>query len=334
MDTITIKDYQGHERTTIALSPTLTALTGKSDHGKSSVIRTIRSIRDNKPAGSNFIRKGTDKSVVIIDDITYEKTKSTTKYYIKGKKEPFKALRGAVPEEVTALLNLGETNIQGQHDKPFLLDDSPGKVAKKLSELIDLDSTTNALTFIKTKKRHHSKSRDVLNKSIENTELQLASLEHVDKADKELAKIERKGTALVKLREKRSQLYVAHENAVQAKYELSRIPSISALKPAKQLVQHYDELQSLIEQRDKLEKTTNNIIALEHMVSFNPDKLLKKANRLQALIIKRGKLAIALGRAAEFENEVSWLAVKEEALQKKKDELLEGQCPMCGRSDD
>ncbi|RLI66899.1 MAG: hypothetical protein DRO67_00610, partial [Candidatus Asgardarchaeum californiense] len=242
MKKLILQNYQSHKDTVIEFAPTLTALTGRSDSGKSAVRRAISSVVHNKPAGNAFIRTGTKKATVTIDDVSYEKTKSSTKYYIAGKKDPFKALRGAVPDEVASALNIGDVNIQGQHDSPFLLDDSPGKVAKRLSELIDLDRPTQALAYIKAKKRHHKSKLDVVNKSIEETEVQLSLLEHVEQADKELSKIERKRAKFEKLRETRTQLYNAYKNAAQAKYELSRIPSTQALQPAKQLVQHYNEL--------------------------------------------------------------------------------------------
>jgi len=333
MKKITLHNYQSHEKTIIKPAPTLTALTGRSDHGKSTVIRALRSVRDNKPAGKTFIRTGTKKAEVIVDNVTYEKTGSTTKYYIEGKKAPYKALRGAVPEEITKALNLGEVNIQGQHDSVFLLNNSPGKVAQQLSNLVDLEKPTKALAYIKAKKRQHTANADVLSKSIEDTELQLSKLEHVDSADKELTLIERKGVALEKLREKHSQLYTAHKNAVQAEYELSTIPSTRALKPAKQLLKHYNELQGLLREYRVLENSFNKATALEHLIHFDPTKLMKKAKRLKRLKERHNKLAAAINRATEFENEMSFLSVKEATLQKKKDKLLEGQCPLCGRSE-
>ena len=293
MNGITLKNYQGHAASDIKLAKTLTALTGKTDHGKTSVIRAIEFVRDNKPSGTAFMRKGTPKCIVSIDTVTHERTKKVNQYRIEGKKDPFKALgRGVVPEEITKALNLGDVNIQNQHDPPFLLHKmwTPGKTAKELAKLIDLKSSTNALKFIGDKKRHHKTKVGALRESIKDTELQLSKLQHVNKADKELAKIERKGAAIEKLNKKYTKLRTTHENAVQAKYELSRIPDTKALKPAKQLHKHHVELEALKSEYNELEEVTDSIVSLEHLISFDPTTLLQKGKRLQKLKSKYEEL--------------------------------------------
>ena len=66
MDTITIKNFQSHKKTVITLAPTLTAITGKSDHGKSSIIRALRWVYNNKPQGFKFIHKDTKKAIIVM----------------------------------------------------------------------------------------------------------------------------------------------------------------------------------------------------------------------------------------------------------------------------
>ena len=111
MKKITLINWQGYEKAEIEIADKgITTITGGSHHGKSSVVRAVKWNRDNKPKKPRFIRKGTKQSTVITDTVRHERTEKTNKYFIEGKKDPFKALSGAVPEQVQQALNLGEEN--------------------------------------------------------------------------------------------------------------------------------------------------------------------------------------------------------------------------------
>jgi len=332
MKELIIKNFQAHKDTTITLAKTMTAITGQSHHGKSSVIRAVGWMRDNKPKNPRFIRKGTKKATVTIGTVRHERTEKTNKYFIEGKKDPFTALRGAVPEEVKEALGLGPDNIQGQHDRIFLLDDSPGKVAAKLSTLVDLESTTTALKYIAQKKRTHKANAESLKKLIEETEAQIEKLSHVDTADADLTEIESEGSHIERLRAKWYTLDSTIKKAVQANLELSDIPDTSALEPARKLEKAWVALEELKSDRQVLYRTIYRIEQLQGEVQFDPSKLLKRANRLLKMQDKRLGLSIAVGNAGSFELEVAELKDEEAALQARKDELLKGECPLCGRA--
>jgi len=333
MDSIRLQNFQAHKDTLIELSPTLTTITGKSHHGKSSVVRAFKWMRDNKPKKPRFIRKGVKKSTVTIGTVRHERTEKTNKYFIEGKKDPFTALRGAVPEEVQQALGFGEDNIQNQHDSIFLLNDSPGKVAQKLSGLVDLESTTTALKYIASRKRGHNANVESLRKLIEDTEGQLEKLEHVDTADADLAEIEAEGVYIKRLHEKHTKVSTAIENVSRADLELSKIPSIAALEPAKSIAKLHNEVQVLIEEQKMVGHTVWAIEKFEAELQFDPSKLLKKAKRVCGLNDKLGTVSFAVMNAESIGLEIDDLIVEEIDLKEKKDKLLEGTCPLCGRSE-
>ena len=136
---ITLKNFQGHSHSIIRTDGGITAITGKSDAGKSSIQRAIELVRTNRPSGDAYIKKGTKKCEVTVDEVTRTKSKTVNKYTIEGLDDPLKAVNLAVPEEVIQALNLSDDNVQDQHDSIFLLNLSSGKVAQKLANLIDLE---------------------------------------------------------------------------------------------------------------------------------------------------------------------------------------------------
>ncbi len=332
MKSIRLQNWQAHKDSTIELAEVgMTALTGKSHHGKSSIVRAFQWMRDNKPKNPRFIHKGAKKSTVTIGTVRHERTEKTNKYFIEGKKDPFTALRGAVPEEVQQALSIGDDNIQGQHDPIFLLNDTPGKVAQKLSTLVDLESTTTALKYIAQKKRTHKADAESLKKLIEETEAQIEKFDHVANADTDLAEIEAEGVHIERLRAKWYTLDSTIKKAVQANLELSEIPDTAALEPARKLEKAWVALEELKSDRKVLHRTIYRIDQLQGEVQFDPSKLLKRANRLLKMQDKRLGLSIAVGNAGSFELEVAELKDEEAALQARKDELLKGECPLCGR---
>jgi hypothetical protein len=59
--------------------------------------------------------------------------------------EVFEAFKAEVPEEVRSVTGMGMINFQGQHDRFFLLQDSPGEVARKLNEIVGLSVIDEAI---------------------------------------------------------------------------------------------------------------------------------------------------------------------------------------------
>ena len=97
----------------------------------------------NRPTGFAFHTHGAkdDTAVCIVfgdnECVTRQKgEKNSGGYHHRGK--TYAALRTDVPPEIERVLNLSEINIQSQHDPYFLLQDSPGEVAKKLNVVAGL----------------------------------------------------------------------------------------------------------------------------------------------------------------------------------------------------
>ncbi len=150
-----LKNFQAHEDLTIDLDPGVTTIVGPSDVGKSAIMRSLKWVACNTPAGADFIRWGTKRCVVSIEtdegSISRTRSASINKYELDGRE--FVAFGKAVPEEVVAALGLEEMNFQGQYDGPFWLGDSAGEVSRQLNrvaclEIID-DSLAKAASLVK-----------------------------------------------------------------------------------------------------------------------------------------------------------------------------------------
>lgn len=155
---IKLKNFQRHEDTTVELTPGVNILTGPSDKGKSAVIRSINWILRNRPLGISDIRHdpvmiGENKKLRK-NDLTSVELQFEDGSVIRERDEKgincykvvngdtineFRAFRDEVPEDVLTKCDVLDCCVQMQDDRYFLLQDTPGEVARKLNEFSGLD---------------------------------------------------------------------------------------------------------------------------------------------------------------------------------------------------
>jgi DNA repair protein SbcC/Rad50 len=187
IQSISLTNFQSHKSTLLNLDPGVNVIIGPSDSGKSAIIRALRWVMENRPAGDEFRSDWAGKDYcevgITLDDHYIERIKggSTNIYnltplmkdhFISGNQvETFQSFGQDVPPPISQALNLSTLNVQHQHDRPFLLDDSPGQVARTLNAIVKLDKIDSTLTNVVTKKKQVANT-------LTGLEMRLADLEH------------------------------------------------------------------------------------------------------------------------------------------------------------
>jgi len=153
-----LTNIQSHKNTKFTFSPFLNVIKGianSSDIGKSVVIKGLRLLIENRASKKIRTTGATSPSSVIASDgvVTVGRVKDDklNGYFIKeeGKEDKdFKAIKTDIPHDVQKALNLSEVNIQLQRDTFFLIDDSPGQVAKELNKVSGLSTIDATLKRI------------------------------------------------------------------------------------------------------------------------------------------------------------------------------------------
>ncbi len=145
--TISIQNYQSHKDTQLELSPGVNVIVGPTDAGKSAILRAILWNLYNRPLGDGFQSHWDGETAVRIhfDDclITRTKGKAKNEYFLgmTDDETVFKAFGQEVPAEILAAHNLDRVlNTQAQIDPFFLLQSSPGEVAKYFNQIAGLES--------------------------------------------------------------------------------------------------------------------------------------------------------------------------------------------------
>lgn len=264
---IRVKNYQRHKDSQLEVNPGVTALVGKSDHGKSSIVRAINWFCFDRPRGNAFVRKGTSSVEVSIDNIAHKKDKSKNWYEVDGKL--------VETNKATASINISEVNIQRQHDTPFLLDASAGEVARKLSDLIDL---TRPQTILKNLKK---KGTSLQNKRISLLELKESYNQELNKYiglvkyKRQLAVFESKRLEIEKNKTALVTLQAALNNATGALLRVQAIPKTEGLQAT---------VAALLQRVTDAEKVLSNLRNLERAISVATEKANNRIESVKPLI--------------------------------------------------
>ena len=255
-------NFQSHSVSTLKLAKGLTTLVGRSDSGKSALIRLIKLIIENRPTGDRYRKHGsTITSGTIKTDVhkvSRVKTDSVNKYIVDG--EDYKAIRTDIPEEVHTALNLTEVNVQSQIEQYFLLDKTPGQVARALNKTAGLHDMDLAMAEIKRMVSDTTKDIKQNKKDKELTELQLQESSWVGKADKHLRKIE-------KVDEKITELGYELDDLIGILSNLEEVQSVILNLPVQECTRGLKKLEALSRDINTLSDThmalDDIILALE-----------------------------------------------------------------------
>jgi len=136
-----VQNFQCHEDLLVVFDSDIVTVVGPSDAGKSAILRALRWVAFNRPAGTGFIRRGADGARVRIrvDGRTVERSRNGKANAYRVGRDRFEAFGADVPPAASALLGLVPENFAGQHDPPFWLSLSPPELARELNRVVDLD---------------------------------------------------------------------------------------------------------------------------------------------------------------------------------------------------
>ena len=153
-----VKNFQSHEHTELDLVPGINVILGRSQAGKTAMLRGLLWVATNRPGGlrfrSHFAKKDLPtevrvvlppqeellKSDALVLPVSLKKFPSKTATYSVGK-QTFKGFATNVPNEVKEVFNINpDVNIQKQLDAPFLITSTPTEVARIINGVTRLEN--------------------------------------------------------------------------------------------------------------------------------------------------------------------------------------------------
>lgn len=192
-----IKNFQSHKDTNSEFCPGINAICGQSDRGKSSIIRAIRLIVENRPSGDSYRSNFADGEDTIVKLTTVEKTSverhkgdKENSYILSTLDKPIRAMGQSVPEEVSQLLDIGSINLQYQMDQPFLISGNSSKLAQYINQMANLEVIDTATSNIRKKILGNNGRKVSLESDIETKTEQISKYDNLDEIDGRLMSAE------------------------------------------------------------------------------------------------------------------------------------------------
>lgn len=292
MKNLKLINFQSHKSFEIEFDPKVTTILGRSDIGKSAIIRSLYWLTFNRPGGKAFILhdKQFAKVSLQVDNLTIHKIKGKKTNCYKINKNKYSAIGRKVPEPVSKALNLGPVNFQMQHDPPFWLHLSPGELAKEVNRIIRLDEIDLILSRTISHIRKIKTQQEVSESLQKKAKDELSKLKWMDEYEKELNKIE-------EVANKKSKIDIRYNTLQEAFLEWNEVK-----------LQETDNALMFKEMEDVLEKI-DFVIRRNKVI-----KLMQEYERTRKQLCQR---------INEIQNEC---IVIEEKLKEKN--IL---CPMCGQ---
>lgn len=201
IDSIDIKNFQSHKKTKILFKKGLNVITGPSDSGKSSVIRAILWVANNRPSGDairNWDCSDKDETRVEMkmDGVTVSKSRKQNKtfYYLEDSRIGaesicYEAVNKDVPERISEEINMTEFNVQTQHQSYFLLNDSGGDIAGKLNDLVGLNVIDTLFKNLNSGISDTNRELKEIDAGIESANDGLEKLSYLDDALKKMEEL-------------------------------------------------------------------------------------------------------------------------------------------------
>ncbi len=263
---ISLNNFESHKKSKLEFCEGVNVISGTSGHGKSSIVKAFDWTFNNKPSGSPFISsfaKGKELTISNVETtdgvIRREKNKSNNQYIINNDhKNPLKALRSDVPDRVQEISKIKPVNIQKQIDQFFLLDKSPGKVAKAFNEVAGLEAMDKALVIANSEVKEIETKTRIKTSDIKATQEKINNLLWVKTADKRLSKIEEIENGIEKATDKHSEI----DNVI---YDLQ---SINKQILENEFVDKAEfDLANIYSCMFKIDKVNSNILGLDSILS-------------------------------------------------------------------
>ena len=343
IQSIHIKNFQSHKDTYIEFSNGINILVGQSDSGKSSILRALNWVSNNKPSGDSFRSNwGGDTSVKIVldDGNIIERIKDKDNIYKLNDLE-FKSFGQDVPEEIKKAINFSDVNFQYQMDAPFLLSKSPGEVARYLNKIVNLDEIDLSISNISSLLRKKNQEKEFKENNLTNLKKEKEGYNWINSAERLLKRAEKLEEEIVEGDKVFDEISLLIEDIEELEIKKDRINNLLKSKRLLNRAIFLDEkVQELEESGYNISRDIKNIEEIENRIKEideflvcrrEVDNALKLSNEIELLEKEGNKLKRDISEIDKLENRYISVADELEELKKEFNLLMPDICPLCGR---
>lgn len=327
------KNFQVFKRAEFKLGR-VTTFTGKTGTGKSSALRMLTWVLTNQPPGDEFLGEWGEAPFVQVKadvdghTVARRRSRAVNSYALDG--QEFKSFLQGVPKPIADVVNVGETNFQGQFDPPLWFLDSAGEVSKRLNAIINLSLIDDVLTAAGSEVRQAKAEVSVCEQRITEAQAKVEELKWAKDLNDKLDNLDKLHETWQQLRLKGSQ---AAETRAKGILLRDRVRGLSwAVKRNERVVRLAEKALEAAEEWRRvfgaLEQGRNLLLRVNKK-SPDPARLAdlyakwkEQHDRLRVI----STLVQSL-ETTSYQAETARMMIESEERQLKK--LTKGRCPLC-----
>jgi len=337
IEKIQIRGFGANEKLDVEFGPNVTSIIGKSFIGKSWLLRALKWVMRNKPAGNSYINWDSDEAKVRLSvdnkKVVRIRSKSINSYRLSGKSHPYLALaQSNVPKDISEIMNVSDINFQGQHTLPFWFCETAGEVSRQLNSIVNLEVIDKTLSNIESQKRKAKVLIEVTEQSLKEAVKEKKGLEYVEDLDVELssvesiqkdyqtnaekhARIDEKLNLVAKyasIQENRLRVVSDGSSVLSARVKYVKIADFT--ENLSNLIESVQELQDILDCRPPTIKPLRNLKEKLEQVTINHNDLDDLIEDIENRRKKKCQIEESL-----------------KSLKKRRQEIAGGHCPLCGK---
>ena len=131
LDRLSMTGFQAHEKTVLEFSSKVNIITGTSNSGKTSIVRALNLLINNRPGGNGFIKDDKDETVLGLSFkrrdksfvVTRKKSRKSNGLYCiapqEGDSEEFNSFGVNVPKEIVINIAIVDIDYRGYNNKIY-----------------------------------------------------------------------------------------------------------------------------------------------------------------------------------------------------------------------
>jgi len=187
-----VKNFQSHKHTVLKFVDGVNAIIGKSQSGKTAIIRALELLRTLRPSGIRYKRWDSSDPVVVKavfnpdTTISLMKNKSSGKYKLDG--ETFEKFGTHVPPEISDAVNISDLNVQTQLSTPFLITDSSYQVSHTINNIIKTEKIDEWISKLNKKISEMNNNISIRKSDVESLTREITKYKGHKQIDLELRK--------------------------------------------------------------------------------------------------------------------------------------------------
>jgi exonuclease SbcC len=287
-----LNNFQSHKHTELDFSEGVNAIIGRSDVGKSAIMRALLWVIRNRPSGDAFRSHWGGDTVVEIMTETHiiRRIKGNTRnaYEIEeigGTVAGYEAMGKGVPDEVIALLNVSDVNLSSQHDGPFLLADAPGDIAKTLNQAVNLTVIDKATSNIRKRLQNANTDLKSFQQDVETFAEELKDFDFIPKLEEDLQYAEELQLVARNARAEMAALRSLISSISESQEKIEQFSKLSDLMPLMEQIEELDEeVSELYTKGEKMGELSEHILNNIKRIKYEQDKLTELTAEFEKLM--------------------------------------------------